>query len=99
MKPVVFHSLRHSSVTYKLKLSGGNIKAVQGDTGHAEADMITERYAHIIDDDRRINAEKFEEQFYRGNGENSGGASVSEIIDLINKLKESPELLELLRKI
>ena len=28
---VVFHSLRHTSVTYKLKLSGGDIKAVQGD--------------------------------------------------------------------
>ena len=28
---VVFHSLRHTSVTYKLKLSGGDIKAVQGE--------------------------------------------------------------------
>lgn len=36
---VVFHSLRHTSVTYKLKLSGGDIKAVQGDSGHAQADM------------------------------------------------------------
>ena len=26
---VVFHSLRHTSVTYKLKLSGGDIKEVQ----------------------------------------------------------------------
>lgn len=25
---VVFHSLRHSSITYKLKLNGGDIKAV-----------------------------------------------------------------------
>lgn len=30
---VVFHSLRHSSITYKL--NGGDIKAVQGDSGHA----------------------------------------------------------------
>lgn len=30
---VVFHSLRHTSVTYKLKLSGGDIKSVQGDSG------------------------------------------------------------------
>ena len=30
--PVVFHSLRHSSVTYKLKLNGGDIKSVQGDS-------------------------------------------------------------------
>ena len=44
---VVFHSLRHTSVTYKLKLSGGDIKAVQGDSGHAQADMVTEVYGHI----------------------------------------------------
>ena len=50
---VVFHSLRHTSVTYKLKLSGGDIKAVQGDSGHAQADMVTEVYGHIIDEDRR----------------------------------------------
>ena len=41
---VVFHSLRHTSVTYKLKLSGGDIKAVQVDSGHAQADMVTEVY-------------------------------------------------------
>ncbi len=61
---VVFHSLRHTSVTYKLKLSGGDIKAVQGDSGHAQADMVTEVYGHIIDEDRRKNAELFENAFY-----------------------------------
>ena len=29
---IVFHSFRHMSVTYKLKLNGGDIKAVQGDS-------------------------------------------------------------------
>lgn len=42
---VVFHSLRHSSTTYKLKLNKGDRKAIQGDTGHAQIDMITEIYA------------------------------------------------------
>jgi len=41
---VVFHSLRHSSTTYKLKLNHGDIKATQGDTGHAQPDMVTEIY-------------------------------------------------------
>ena len=50
---IVFHSFRHMSVTYKLKLNGGDIKAVQGDSGHAQADMVTEVYSHIIDEDRR----------------------------------------------
>ena len=60
----VFHSLRHTSVTYKLKLSDGDIKAVQGDSGHAQADMVTEVYGHIIDEDRRKNAERMENAFY-----------------------------------
>ncbi len=41
LKKVVFHSLRYSSTTYKLKLSHGNIKATQGDTGHRSPEMIT----------------------------------------------------------
>ncbi len=70
---VVFHSLRHTSTTYKLKLSGGDIKAVQGDTGHAQATMVTERYAHILDDDRRVNATRFQKEFYGGGDTDSAG--------------------------
>lgn len=62
---VVFHSLRHSSITYKLKLNGGDIKAVQGDSGHAQAKMVTDQYSHILDDDRRLNAKLFEDAFYQ----------------------------------
>lgn len=65
---VVFHSLRHSSITYKLKLNGGDIKSVQGDSGHAQAQMVTDQYSHILDDDRRSNAELFEKAFYSGRG-------------------------------
>ena len=65
LPPVVFHSFRHSSVTYKLKLNGGDIKAVQGDSGHAQVNMVTDVYSHILDDDRRKNAELFEEHFMR----------------------------------
>ena len=49
---VVFHSLRHSSITYKLKLNGGDMKSVQGDSGHAQVKMVADVYSHIIDDDR-----------------------------------------------
>ena len=61
---VVFHSLRHSSITYKLKLNGGDVKAVQGDSGHSQTSMVTDVYSHILDDDRRMNAQLFEEEFY-----------------------------------
>lgn len=76
---VVFHSLRHTSTTYKLKLSGGDIKAVQGDTGHAQATMVTERYAHILDDDRRVNATRFQKEFYGGGEPETAAGEASEV--------------------
>ena len=61
---VDFHSLRHLSTMYKLKMTNGDIKSVQGDTGHAQADMVTEVYSRIVDADRRFNAEKLNSEFY-----------------------------------
>ena len=51
-------------MTYKLKLNGGDIKATQGDSGHSQANMVLNVYSHILDDDRRKNAELFEKTFY-----------------------------------
>lgn len=58
-----FHSLRHSSTAYKLILSGGNIKAVQGDTGHAQPRMVLSIYAKVNNHDRRQMAEELESDF------------------------------------
>ena len=99
---VVFHSLHHTSVTYKLKLSGGDIKAVQGDSGHAQADMVTEVYGHIIDEDRRKNAEMMENAFYNKENlnpqmkEDKGGSKKIEVPDgvdaeLLMKVLADPE--------
>lgn len=63
---VVFYSLRHSNITYKLKLNGGDMKSVQGDSGHAQVKMVADVYSHIIDEDQRLNAQRFEEAFYSG---------------------------------
>lgn len=94
---VVFHSLRHSSTTYKLKLNQGDLKATQGDTGHAEIDMITKVYAHILDEDRKINAQKFESAFYsnpdlRNVKPPEEPKQTVDISLLIKQLQESPEL-------
>ena len=61
---VVFHSLRHLSTSLKLQFSGGDIKAVQGDTGHAQADMVTAVYAHTFDENRRALAGQMESNFF-----------------------------------
>ncbi|MCQ2355223.1 MAG: tyrosine-type recombinase/integrase [Clostridia bacterium] len=86
LPPIVFHSLRHSSITTKLKLSGGDIKSVQGDSGHAQSKMVTDLYAHILDDDRRINAQRIEEEFYSGrNGNDTASAAVTEAVRAAEK--------------
>ena len=101
---VVFHSIRHTSTTYKLKLSGGDIKAVQGDTGHAQATMVTERYAHILDDDRRVNAERLQDAFYTHPkptmpevSDPSETSATSEKEELLRLLERSPELMTILK--
>lgn len=42
---------------------------MQGDSGHAQLKMVADVYSHIIDDDRRLNAQRFEETFYSGRGD------------------------------
>ena len=61
---IVFHGLRHSSVIYQLMIPGGDIKAVQGTTGHASADMLVNTYAHIQQSSRVELGKKFESGFY-----------------------------------
>ncbi len=50
--------------TYQLMISGGDIKAVQGTTGHASADMLVNTYAHIQQSSRVELGKKFESGFY-----------------------------------
>ena len=98
---VVFHSLRHSSTTYKLKLNHGDLKATQGDTGHAQIDMITSVYAHILDEDRKINAQKFESAFYANPNlrevhppeePREQAPATLDLEALVEQLRRSPEL-------
>ena len=103
---VVFHSLRHSSITYKLKLNGGDMKSVQGDSGHAQVKMVADVYSHIIDDDRRVNAARLEEAFYSGRQKDpeptqtsAEGNSSEEDKELLLKLLQNPEMATLLKSL
>jgi len=59
-----FHSMRHSSTTYKLRISNGDIKSVQGDTGHRSAEMVVNTYAHMQDANRHFMMKTLENSFY-----------------------------------
>jgi len=103
---VAFHSLRHSSTTYKLKLNHGDLKATQGDTGHSQADMVTKVYAHILDEDRKVNAVKMEAAFYSSSANpdlrdvRPPSSNDLDIDSFIEKLKSaSPDKLALLAEL
>ena len=101
---------REYGLWYKLKLNHGDLKATQGDTGHAEIDMITRVYAHILDEDRKLNAQKFESAFY-GNPDlrsvrppeeakpQMPPAQTQDLASLIVQLQQSPELVTLLSQL
>ena len=101
LPPVVFHSFRHSSITYKLKLNGGDIKAVQGDSGHSQVKMVTDVYSHILDDDRKSHAQLFQEAFYEANGGDNKDEAPADLPDgltpeVLAKILANPEMSALL---
>jgi integrase len=93
---VEFHSLRHLSTTVKLLISKGDVKAVQGETGHSQAKMVTDTYAHILDQNRRNMAKKFEKSFYGGDDERPDESSLEQVIAQCLK---NPEALEILKSL
>lgn len=64
LSPKISYCLRYTSIIYKLKLNVGDIKVVQGESGHAQVNMVMQVYLYIPDDDRKKNAELYEDAFY-----------------------------------
>ena len=96
---VVFHSLRHFSVTLKLQLSNGDIKAVQGDTGHAQARMVTEQYAHITNGSRQHLAQQMETKFFQQSSPSDSPTSPyqdKEIQTAVQLLQANPKWAKLI---
>ncbi len=95
LRPVVFHSLRHSSTSVKLRISGGDIKAVQGDTGHAQANMVTDVYSHIMNHDRKQLARRMDEDFFSSSPAETMPADES-TMQLMKLIQSSPDIAPLL---
>ena len=101
---VTFHSLRHSSTTYKLLYSHGDIKSVQGDTGHSRAEMVVDLYAHAMDSQRRKNAQHFQAAFYdkfsaEQEAPKEEKQSPIDMIAVAKVLQEDPEMLKQLLRL
>ena len=96
---IVFHSLRHTSAGVKLRLSNGDLKAVQGDGGWNTPDMVTKRYAHILDEDRKNLANEMENSFYRAKAKESSSGLSPEMQSAIDLIQNNPDLLKVLQSI
>ena len=96
LRPVVFHSLRHCSASLKLQIGGGNIKAVQGDTGHAQARMVTDLYAHTHNEDRRRLAQKVDEDFFQKRPSEAKKTAADEADLAYQLLQDNPDIAKLI---
>ena len=73
-------------------ISGGDVKAVQGTTGHASANMLVNTYAHIQQSSRKELGRKFEAGFYNqadnltqpAESTSDATISMSALLDLLN---------------
>ena len=76
------------------------MKAVQGDSGHSQVKMVTDVYSHIIDDDRKNNAQLFQEAFYEEKKPSAERASLDLpdgiTADTLKKMIEDPTIAALL---
>ena len=79
---------------------------MQGDSGHAQVNMVTDVYRHVIDENRKKNAAFFEEAFYgkknlnpkmeKGADENAIILPESMDVELLGKVLANPEMVALL---
>lgn len=84
----VFHSIRSTATTYKFRVSGGDIKAVQGENGQKDPKMVTHQYSRIIDEDRIRLANAMNDDFYRKEERQT------EENELLKTVKDNPELFK-----
>lgn len=92
---VIFHSLRHTSTTFKLLITNGDIKSIQGDNGHTKPEMVVDTYAEILDENRKKNAEQFEREFYgKQNDQPNVGFSYQNLKELYEWLSKDPEMVD-----
>lgn len=90
---LIFHEIRHSSTTYKLGISRGDVKSVQGDTGHSRGDMVLDVYSHIQDKNRANLMHTIEDDFYgNGNGDTEDFPDVGNVTELLEAIKKDPLL-------
>ena len=69
-------------------MSGGDIKAVQGENGQKDPKMVTHQYSRILDEDRIRLADAMNDDFYRKD------ECKTEENEMLKAVKDNPELFK-----
>ena len=94
---VDFHSIRISSTSLKLAVSGGDVKSAQKDLGEKTTHMVLSTYARSLDKQHTAMNEKFDEFFY---GDVEPGLRANEsinnelLLQMMTEHLKRPEFLE-----
>ena len=78
--------MRHSSLTYKLPLYNGDIKSLQDDSSHVQADVLLKVYTQKQDAHRKKLIKTLEDDFYT----KTDKIDTNEV--LLYHIKSDPEL-------
>jgi len=97
---VDFHSIRISSTSLKLAVSGGDVKSAQKDLGDKTTHMVLSTYARSLDKHHAAMNEKFDEFFY-GEGakfEENEALNNELLLQMMTEHLKKPEFLETVLK-
>lgn len=94
LPPIIFHELRHSSASYKLIESQGDVKLVQGDLGHASAETSINTYAQVQDPRRREFIQRLGKEFYHTQSEAQQPVETKDFDGVLSAVLENPKLKE-----
>ncbi len=80
---------------------------LNGQSHYKKIKMMADVYSHIIDDDRRLNAQRFEEQFYQTKAapadcetqEEKASETAQSDQEILLKRLANPEIVELLKSL
>jgi integrase len=79
---IPFKNIRHSSATYKMRISGNDAPTVAKDTGHADLRVLLETYVQKGSDaEQKALTKKFQNDFYE---------NAPQLDTLLDKLKDNP---------
>lgn len=97
---VDFHSIRISSTSLKLAVSGGDVKSAQKDLGDKTTHMVLSTYARSLDKHHEAMNEKFDEFFYEEGAKPEQDEALNNelLLQMMTEHLKKPEFLETVLK-